>query len=117
VLQQDLAEVTTVHVRSVMFGITEGQAELDSHSDPTVLGNGLLIHDLVAHSHDESVAQCEHCKTVTGVLANDHPINGETYFLIFHQAVLIPTLKVSLLSLMQMHDNDLLLMTIPNLGL
>jgi hypothetical protein len=51
--------------------------------------------------------QCVHWKTVTGVLAHDHPSNGETYFLIFHQAVLIPNLKVSLLSLMQMLNNDL----------
>jgi hypothetical protein len=54
------------------------------------------------------VAQHEHCKTVTGVLACDNPSNCETYFLIFHQAVLIPDLKVTLLSLMQMHNNDLL---------
>jgi hypothetical protein len=41
--------VTTVRVSSVTFGITEGQAELDSHADTTVLSENtaLLIHDLV----------------------------------------------------------------------
>jgi hypothetical protein len=72
----------------------------------------LLIHDfrhpVHFHGYDESVAQCRHYKTVTGVLAYDHPSNSDTYFLIFHQAVLIPDLKVSLLSPMQMHDNYVL---------
>jgi hypothetical protein len=85
-----------VHVSSVTFGITEGRAELDSHADTTVLSDNtaLVIHDfgrpVRVHGYDESVAQRKHCKTVTGVLAYDHSSNGETYFLIFHQAVLIP---------------------------
>jgi hypothetical protein len=105
--------VTTMHMSSVTFGITEGQAELDSHADTTVLSDNtaLLIHDfgcpVCVHGHDELVAQHEHCKTVTGVLAYDHTRNGETYFLIFHQAVLIPNSKVSIPSLMQMHNNDI----------
>jgi hypothetical protein len=113
-LRRDLAAVTTVHVSSVTFGITEGRAELDSHADTMVLSDNtaLLIHDfgcpVRVHSYDELVAQHEDCETVMGVLAHDHPSNGETYFLIFHQAVLIPDLKVSILSPMQMHDNDLL---------
>jgi hypothetical protein len=96
--------VTTVCVSSVTFGITEGQAELDSHVDTTVLSDNtaLVIHDfghpVCVHSYDE--LERKHCKTVTGVLAYDHPSNGETYFLIFHQAVMIPDLKVTLLSQM-----------------
>jgi hypothetical protein len=71
-LRQDLKAVTTVHMSSVTFGITEGWAELDSHADTTVLSDNtaLLIHDLgrpvCVHSYDESVAQHKHCKTVIG---------------------------------------------------
>jgi hypothetical protein len=67
--------------------------ELDSHADTMVLSDNtvLVIHDfghpVRVHSYDELVAQHKHCKTVTGVLAYDHPSNGETYFLIFHQMV------------------------------
>jgi hypothetical protein len=85
-LRQDLAAVTTVHVSSVRFGITEGQAELGSHVDTTILSDNtvLIIHDfgrpVCIHSYDESVAQHKHYKTVTGGLAYDHPSNSETYF-------------------------------------
>jgi hypothetical protein len=80
-LRQDLAAVTTMRVSIVTFGITEGQAELDSHADTMVLSDNtaLIIHDcsrpVCVHGYDESVAQCKHCKTVTGVLAYDHPSN------------------------------------------
>jgi hypothetical protein len=40
-------------------------------------------------------------------MAYDHPSTGVTYFLIFHQAILIPCMKVSLISPMQLRDNDL----------
>jgi hypothetical protein len=79
--------VTTMCMGSVTLGITEGQAELDSHADTMVLSDNtaLIIHDFSrpvrVHSYDELVAQHKHCKTVTGVLAYYHPSNGETYYL------------------------------------
>jgi hypothetical protein len=82
---------------SVTFGITEGWAELDSHADTMVLSDNtaLIIHDcgcpVHVHSYDELVAQHKQCKTVTGVMAYDYPSSGETYFLIFHQAVFFLT--------------------------
>jgi hypothetical protein len=101
-------------VSSLKIGTTEeGRAELDSHADTTVIGDttALVIQDfdrpVRVHGYDQSVAQREACKTVTGVMAYDHPSTGVTYFLIFHQAILIPCMKVSLISPMQLRDNDL----------
>jgi hypothetical protein len=91
----------------------EGRAELDSHVDTTVIGDAtaLVIQDfdrpVHIHGYDQSVAQGEACKTVTGVMAYDHPSTSVTYYLIFHQAILILCMKVSLISPMQLRDNDL----------
>lgn len=59
------------------------------------------------HGYDGSVAQRDGCKTVTAELAYDHPKTGVTYFLMFHQAILIPCMKVRLISPMQLRDNDI----------
>jgi hypothetical protein len=106
--------VHTVRVSSLKVGTDdEGRAELDSHADTTVIGDStaLVIQDfnrpVRVHGYDQSVAQRDSCKTVTGVMAYDHPTTGVTYFLTFHQAILIPCMKVSLISPMQMRDNDL----------
>jgi hypothetical protein len=85
---------------------------LDNHADTTVLGNNtaLIIHDFErpvrVHGYDSTVAQRDNCKTVSGVVAYDHP-DGTVYYLIFHQAILIPQMNVSLISSMQLRDNDI----------
>ena len=87
--------------------------ELDSHADTSVVGEttGLLIHDynrpVRVHGYDESVGQAKNCKTVSAVVAYDHPATGETFFLVIHQAILIPGMTNILLSTMQMRDNGL----------
>jgi hypothetical protein len=91
----------------------ECRAELDSHADTTVIGDTmvLIIQDfdcpVRVHGYNESVVQRESCATVTGILAYDNPVSGITCNLIFHQAILIPCMKSSLISLMQLCDLDL----------
>jgi hypothetical protein len=61
----------------------------------------------------QSVVQLDSCATVAGVLAYDHPGLGSTYYLIFHQTILIPCMKSSLISLMQLLDHDLYVNDVP----
>ena len=104
-----LAAVHTVRVSSLKTEMeTIGRAELDSHADTSVIGDAtaLVIQDfdrpVNVHGYDDSVAQREGCRTVTGVVAYDHPSTGVTYMLILHQAILIPCMKVTLISPMQL---------------
>jgi hypothetical protein len=104
--------VTVVRLSSLKQGdVDEGRAELDNHADTTVLGSNtaLIIHDFErpvrVHGYDATVAQQDACKTVSGVVAYDHP-DGTVYYLVFHQAILIPQMTVSLISSMQLRDND-----------
>jgi hypothetical protein len=78
-LEHGHSTVTTVHMSSVnVDGIHECWAEIDSHKDTMVLGNdaALIFHDfdhpVCVHGYDQSVAQQEHCKSVSGIFAYDH---------------------------------------------
>jgi hypothetical protein len=96
-----------------------GRADLDSHANTSVVGDSTVIlifdfnHPVQVHGYDQSVAQRDNCKTVTGVLAYDHPTTGVTYYLILHQAILIPCMTVSLISPMQLRDSDLFVIDEP----
>jgi hypothetical protein len=93
--------------------VEEGWAKMDSHADTTVLSEqvALITHDyehpVRVHGYDDSVAQRNNCKMVTGVVEYDHPTSGATYYLVFNQAILIPCMKVLLVSLMHLRDIDL----------
>ena len=103
-----------MRVGSLKVDVDEGRAELDSHADTTVLSESLALitydygRPVRVHGYDESVAQRDSCKTVSAVMAYDHPTTGTTYYLVFNQAILIPCLKVALISPMQLRDNDVL---------
>jgi len=58
------------------------------------------------HGYNDSVGAAR-CKTVSAVVAYDHPVTGDSYMLVIHQAILIPGLKTNLLSPMQMRDFDI----------
>jgi len=57
--------------------------------------------------YDEQPGATPICRTVTGVVAYDHPETGETFMLILHQAILVPKMRVNLLSPMQLRDNGI----------
>ena len=91
---------------------TECHSELDNHSDTCVVGTktALLIHDydrpVKVHRYDEGVGEIEACRTVSTVIAYDHPESGETYMLVLHQTIIIPQMENNLLCPLQMRDND-----------
>jgi hypothetical protein len=86
---------------------------LDSHADTCVVGSdsALLIHDfdrpVRVHGYKEDIGPTPNCRTVSAVVAYDHPGTGEVYMLVIHQAILIEQMTTNLLSPMQMRDNDL----------
>jgi hypothetical protein len=71
----------------------------------------LVIHDFEqpvrVFGYDEAIGQATNFKTVSAVIAYDHPETGEKYMLTVHQAILIPQMKANLLGPMQLRDNDL----------
>jgi hypothetical protein len=69
----------------------ETSLELDSHADTTVLGGGALIiqsynHpvDVVGYDLQQGLQTFE---MVSGIVAFDHPRDGQVYHLVFHQAI------------------------------
>ena len=86
-------------------------AEIDNHAGTSVVSEqtALLIHDfnchVQVHGYDQEAGESRECNTVSGVIVYDHPSTGVTYYLMIHQAILVPGLKVVLLSPMQMIDN------------
>ena len=109
-----IAPIQTVRVGSLTVddGI-EFRTELDSHADTCVVGQGtaLLIQDfdqpVRVHRYDKAIGQARNCRTVSAMIAYDHLETGEVYYLVIHQAILIPQLTANLLSPMQLRDNDL----------
>jgi len=107
------AGIYTTRIGSVSVMDTEHRTELDSHADTSVVGNdtALIIHDferpVQVHGYDGRVSEDKHCKIVSAAVAYDHPATGETFMLLLHQAILIPHMKVNLLSPMQVRANDI----------
>ena len=54
-------------------------------------------------------------QTVIGVIGYDHPITGQTYHLVFHQAISIPHLEHHLLCPIQYRVNNVTINEIPKL--
>ena len=77
-----------------------------------MVGNNaaLLIHDydrpVQFHGYDKGVGETEACRTVSDIIAYDHPESGETYMLVLHQAILIPQTENNLLCPLQIQDNE-----------
>ena len=81
--------------------ILETSLELDSHADTTVLGGDALIFQnydrpVEVLGYDPAMGARTY-QTVSGALAFDHPMTGQTYLLVFHQAISMPHLDHHLL--------------------
>ena len=106
--REDVGTLKTRRTESVEF-----QSELDSHADTCVVGaeTVLEIHDygrpVRVLGYDLCSSQNNDCRTVTAVIAYDHPETGETFMLVINQAILILCMKANLLGMMQLCDNDL----------
>ena len=86
------------------------RTELDSHTDTTAAGTSmaLVIHDyeqpICVHGYTGEVLPDENCHIVSAMVAYDHPETGDTFMLVFNQAILIDKLPTNLVSPMQLHD-------------
>jgi hypothetical protein len=90
---------------------------IDSHADTTVLGDGALIIqsydrpvEVVGYDPQQGLQTFE---TVSGILAFDHPRDGQVYHLVFHQAIHMPQLDHHLLCPMQCRVNDVTVNDVP----
>jgi hypothetical protein len=99
--------------------LLESSLELDSHANTTVLGAGALIIqsydrpvEVVGYDPQQSLQMFE---TVSGVLAFDHPRDGQVYHLEFHQAFHMPQLDHHLLCPMQCRINDVTFNNVPKI--
>ena len=95
----------------------ETTLELDSHADTCVLGRDALIvsnydRPVDVEGYDKTLGTKRY-DTVSGVLAYDHPLTGEVYHLIVHQAIHIPHLDHHLLCPMQCRVNDVKVSEVP----
>ena len=87
--------------------------ELDSHADTSVVGRdtALLIHDyetpVWVQGYNEDVGERSNCHIISAVVAYNHPVSGDTYMIVIHQAILIPDMPNNLLCPMQLRDHGL----------
>ena len=83
---------------------------LDSHTDTTAVGTSmaLVIHDyeqpIHVHGYTGEVSPDENCHIVSAMVAYDNPETGDTFMLVFNQAILIDKLPTNLVSPMQLCD-------------
>jgi len=85
----------------------EGHAELDSHTDTCAVGDDTALvikdfeHPVSVVGYDRTVGAAKQCKTMSAVIAYDHPRMGQGFMLIIHQALLIPKIHYNLLGTIQ----------------
>ena len=79
--------------------------ETDNQADTIVSGSNFLpIHDFErsvdVSGWDASSGSIE-CPTIYWYIAYDHPISGQVYMMVYHQAIYCPRLIIHLLCPMQ----------------
>jgi len=88
----------------------ESRSELDSHADCCVFGTETVLEIMDygrparVSGFDKSASRARTCRTISGAVAYDEPITGVTWMLLFHQGVLVPSMKHNLLCPAQMRD-------------
>ena len=87
------------------------RTELDNHTDTSIVSPtaALIFHDfecpLNISGYDGSMGSSQ-AQVVSAAVAYDCPAMGDTYMLVIHQAVAVPSMQHILLSSMQLRDND-----------
>ena len=91
--------------------------ELDGHADTNVIGRGCLVVHAFDRLVNVTVYDTEDvskvCRTVTGVLAYDHPHNGKPYLLVISQAIHLDHLEHHLMCPTQCKTNEIKINEIP----
>ena len=87
------------------------RTELDNHADTSVVSPAaaLFFHDFERpvniSGYDGSVGFTQ-AQVVSAAVAYDCPTTGDTYMLVIHQAVAVPSIQHILLSSMHLRDNN-----------
>ena len=92
-----------VRVNSITSNSKESMLDMDSHADKYVLGADALViqyhgRPVNVLSYDPALGDRTY-QTVSGVIGYEHPITGQTYHLVIHQAIRISHLEHHLFSL------------------
>ena len=116
-VQAGRRRITAIKSKCSIDFNAETTFELDSHADTCVLGrDALIIQDFErpvdVFSYDHSKAP-ESYRTVSGVVKYHHPLTGERFHLIVHQAIHVPHLDHHLLCPMQCRVNDVTVNDLP----
>ena len=90
-----LAEICTIKVGRFEPAISShsnvSTMDIDNHADTTVLGSKFLqTHDfeiLLDVSGWNASAGSVKCPTISGDISYAHPISGQVYILMYHQAI------------------------------
>ena len=98
--------------------ISEQTIDLDSHADQSVVGsNSLIVQDydkpVSVRGFDPNGPTSSSLRTVSVALACDYPSSGQTYILVVHQAIYLPTIQHNLLATMQLRLNDVIVNDVP----
>ena len=83
--------------------------ENDNHVDTTFLDrDALTVHDwncpIKVTGYNPKTGSTE-CPTITGAVAYNHPFTGQTYILVYHQAISVKSFPVHLMCPMQHRVN------------
>ena len=91
--------------------------ELDSHADTCCLGKDCLVlyetDKAEVSGFSTQLGKLKETPVITGVLAYDEPVTGETYLLYFHQALHLPMMEKSLLNPNQMREAGIIVNDVP----
>ena len=92
--------------------------ELDTHADTCALGDGALIlgstgETINVGGFGEDIGTLKDVPIVHGAVAYDCPTTHETYILIYHQALSIPTMETHLLNPFQMREQGITVNDVP----
>jgi hypothetical protein len=77
-------------VAAIQEEVDDQRTELDNNADTCVVGEdtALIIHDFErpvrVFGYDDDVGPASNCKTVSAVVAYDHPETGEVYMIVIH---------------------------------
>ena len=95
----------------------ETSLELDSHADTCCIGKHAFVfrdydRPVSVYGYDSSLGSKEY-RTVSAALGYTHPVTGQVYHLVVHQAIEIPHLDHHLLCPMQCRINDIVVNDCP----
>ena len=109
--------ITDVKCDKIASSLGETTLELDSHANTCILGRDALItltynRPISVLGYDPALGSKTY-ETVSGVVAYNDSMTGETYHLVINQAIHVPHLDHHILCPMQCRVNDVTVNVLP----